>query len=83
MSSSVSIYDLSVPILARQLEQLENVLKKGEEHFKSEGKDPETLVSAKLCEDMLVRSSLNSLHPILPSSLLQHKLTSFSPLSRA
>lgn len=52
-SSNLSLYDLTVPVVTRALEQLSNVLKKGEEWAKENGKDPQTLIDGKIAEDML------------------------------
>lgn len=52
------LYELSVPVYIRSLEQLLNVLKKGEEFAKQTGKDVNTLAQARLSADMNVRNPL-------------------------
>lgn len=62
-SSSLTTYDLTVPIFVRNLEQLVACLKKGEEWAKDNNKDPQVLVDASIIDDMKVRSNLpSSLH---------------------
>lgn len=56
-SSSLTTYDLTVPIFVRNLEQLVACLKKGEEWAKDNNKDPQVLVDASLIDDMKVRSN--------------------------
>lgn len=58
MSSSLTTYDLTVPIFVRNLEQLVACLKKGEEWAKDNNKDPQVLVDASIIDDMKVRSNL-------------------------
>lgn len=48
------LYELSVPVYIRALENLINVLKKGEEHAKEKGMAIDKLVNATLVEDMKV-----------------------------
>lgn len=57
-SSSLTTYDLTVPIFVRNLEQLVACLKKGEEWAKDNNKDPQVLVDASIIDDMKVRSKL-------------------------
>lgn len=57
-SSSLTTYDLTVPIFVRNLEQLVACLKKGEEWAKDNNKDPQVLVDASIIDDMKVRSNL-------------------------
>lgn len=64
MSSSLTTYDLTVPIFVRNLEQLVACLKKGEEWAKDNNKDPQVLVDASIIDDMKVRS--NYLNQSLP-----------------
>lgn len=59
-SSSLTTYDLTVPIFVRNLEQLVACLKKGEEWAKENNKDPQVLVDASIIDDMKVRSNLPS-----------------------
>lgn len=62
-SSSLTTYDLTVPIFVRNLEQLVACLKKGEEWAKENNKDPQVLVDASIIDDMKVRGNLpSSLH---------------------
>lgn len=63
-SSSLTTYDLTVPIFVRNLEQLVACLKKGEEWAKDNNKDPQVLVDASIIDDMKVRSNYpnQSLH---------------------
>lgn len=56
-SSSLTTYDLTVPIFVRNLEQLVACLKKGEEWAKENNKDPQVLVDASIIDDMKVRSN--------------------------
>lgn len=56
---STTLYDLSVPVYIRALEQLAHILKKGEQ-WADENKVPhEKLLEAKLYEDMKVRFNSN------------------------
>jgi hypothetical protein len=50
---SVSLYDVSFGLFAKELVTLAGVLKAAEEHAISKGEDPNALVTAKLAEDML------------------------------
>lgn len=52
--SSISTYDVSVPILVRNLEILTTILKKGEAWAKENGKDAEAFLQTRLVDDMLV-----------------------------
>jgi hypothetical protein len=49
---SLSIYQASVPVFIRGLENLKNILAKGEEHAKSHDIDPLVLTHARLFPDM-------------------------------
>lgn len=70
-SSSLTTYDLTVPIFVRNLEQLVACLKKGEEWAKDNNKDPQVLVDASIIDDMKVRNNyLNHYMCIGTSSLL-------------
>lgn len=50
---ALSMYDLSVPVFTRGLEQLTHLLDKSLAHAKAHGIDPATLVEARLAPDML------------------------------
>jgi len=50
---ALSMYEASVPLFARGLDQLVHVLSKGFEHAKSQGIEPGKLVEARLAPDML------------------------------
>lgn len=68
MSSSLTTYDLTVPIFVRNLEQLVACLKKGEEWAKDNNKDPQVLVDASIIDDMKVRNNyLNQSLPHVPA----------------
>lgn len=66
------LYDLSVPVYIRSLENLLHVLKKGEEHAKENGYDVDKLAQSRLAPDMnvllpfsihcLLRSHCNEMH---------------------
>lgn len=49
---ALSLYDASVPVFIRALEQLSHVLDKGLAHAKAQNVDPATLVEARLAPDM-------------------------------
>lgn len=49
---SLTMYQTAVPTFVRMLENLSAVLKKGEEHAKSNGINEADLITAKLAEDM-------------------------------
>jgi len=51
-SVSISIYSMAIDTFAPMLRTLSNLLDKGAEHLRGQGKDPETLVNAKLAPDM-------------------------------
>jgi hypothetical protein len=53
-SSTLTTYDLTVPILVRALEQLKAVLQKGEQWCKDNNKDANILIEGKLAPDMKV-----------------------------
>lgn len=53
MSSTV-LYDITVPLFVRQLENLLVVLKKGEDWCEKNNVDKNKLIEGKLAEDMLV-----------------------------
>ncbi|KAK8097469.1 hypothetical protein PG984_016608 [Apiospora sp. TS-2023a] len=48
-----SLYDISIPVYTDITKTTQSILKKGEEHFKSQGKDAAELVQLKIAEDML------------------------------
>lgn len=48
------LYDLTVPVYIRALENLLTVLKKGEEHAKQNGYEVDKLVEARIAPDMNV-----------------------------
>lgn len=50
---AISLYDASVPVFVRGLDQLTHVLGKGLAHAQAQGLDPATLVQARLAPDML------------------------------
>lgn len=50
---TISMYDLSVPVFTRGLNQLSHVLDKGLAHVKAHDGDPSLLVNARLAPDML------------------------------
>lgn len=54
------LYELSVPVYIRSLENLMNVLKKGEEHAKQNGTDVDSLVQATLGHGMNVCTSTHA-----------------------
>ncbi|WP_186247289.1 DUF1993 domain-containing protein [Burkholderia gladioli] len=54
---SVSLYDISIPVLVRGLRTLSKLLDKGEAHAREQGLDPAALIGARLFEDMLPLSS--------------------------
>ncbi|PPJ58945.1 hypothetical protein CBER1_04099 [Cercospora berteroae] len=69
--SSISTYDLSVPILVRNLEILTTILKKGEAWAKENGKDAEAFLKTRLVDDMLplsfqLHTCCNSAKAVLP-----------------
>ncbi|KAL9527057.1 hypothetical protein SMMN14_09124 [Sphaerulina musiva] len=71
MSSSLTTYDLTVPIFVRNLEQLVACLKKGEEWAKENNKDPQVLVDASIIDDMKpltfqIQSCCNTSKAVLP-----------------
>lgn len=49
---SVSLYDVTVPVLLRGLGNLDSVLKKGEAFASAEGIDPASLLETRLAPDM-------------------------------
>lgn len=49
---ALSMYEASVPVFARGLEQLAHVLSKGFEHAKSQGIEPGKLIESRLAPDM-------------------------------
>ncbi|EME81040.1 uncharacterized protein MYCFIDRAFT_86443 [Pseudocercospora fijiensis CIRAD86] len=49
---SLTLYDLSVPILVRSLENLKGVLQKGEQWAKDNGKSESELLEARIVDDM-------------------------------
>lgn len=52
MSSELTLYDLTVPIFTKRLEQLSHCLKKGEQWCKDNDKPSSTLIEARIYEDM-------------------------------
>ncbi|TBR36698.1 MULTISPECIES: DUF1993 domain-containing protein [Dyella] len=50
---SLSMYQASVPVFVRALNNLTHVLKKGEEYAKAKGVTPEVLLQTRLIPDML------------------------------
>lgn len=50
---AISLYDASVPVFIRGLDQLTHVLGKGLAHAQAQGLEPATLVQARLAPDML------------------------------
>jgi hypothetical protein len=50
---TLSMYQASVPVFARALTNLSNVLKKGEAHAKDKGVNPDNLLQQRLIFDML------------------------------
>lgn len=49
---SVSLHDIAIPTYRRFLANLSGLLIKATDHAKSEGRDPEALVEARLADDM-------------------------------
>jgi hypothetical protein len=49
----LSMHRASVPVFVRALKVLATLLEKGEAHAKAQGLDPDTLVAARLTDDML------------------------------
>ncbi|KAF2212301.1 hypothetical protein CERZMDRAFT_59199 [Cercospora zeae-maydis SCOH1-5] len=69
--SSISTYDVSVPILVRNLEILSAILKKGEAWAKENGKDADAFLQTRLIDDMLpltfqIYSCCNTAKAVLP-----------------
>lgn len=64
MSFTSPLYDYSIPLFVRQLEQLLAVLKKGEAWCETNNVDKSKLLEGKLAEDMLVRRT-SRLHHLL------------------
>ncbi|KAM3415872.1 hypothetical protein BST61_g9374 [Cercospora zeina] len=69
--SSISTYDVSVPILVRNLEILNVILKKGEAWAKENGKDAEAFLQTRLIDDMLpltfqIQTCCNTAKAVLP-----------------
>lgn len=75
MSSSLTTYDLTVPIFVRNLEQLVACLKKGEEWAKDNNKDPQVLVDASIIDDMKVRSNYLNQSLLIPAHDFFPRLT--------
>ncbi|KAK8096187.1 helix-turn-helix-domain containing protein type [Apiospora kogelbergensis] len=48
-----SLYDISIPVYTDITKTAVSILKKGEEHFKSQGKDTAELLKLKIADDML------------------------------
>lgn len=53
MSAALSMYQASVPVFLRALQNLHHVLEKGEAHARERGDDSAFLLQARLYEDML------------------------------
>ena len=49
---SVSLYTVSIPVMIHNLKNLAAILKKGADHAKARGIDPEVLINARLSPDM-------------------------------
>lgn len=54
MSTSISTYDLAIPILVRNLELLNTIIDKATKWAKDNGKDPEAFLEAHIIDDMKV-----------------------------
>ncbi|KAF2211256.1 hypothetical protein CERZMDRAFT_98568 [Cercospora zeae-maydis SCOH1-5] len=52
MSTSISTYDLAIPILVRNLELLNTIIDKATKWAKDNGKDPEAFLEAHIIDDM-------------------------------
>ncbi|KAF7192781.1 hypothetical protein HII31_05880 [Pseudocercospora fuligena] len=50
--SQISLYDTTIPVLVRALEQLQKILRKGEQWTREQGKTDGTLLEARIAEDM-------------------------------
>ncbi|KAK8054835.1 hypothetical protein PG993_000062 [Apiospora rasikravindrae] len=48
-----SLYDVSIPVYTDITKTTQSILKKGEEHFKAQGKDTAELAKLRIAEDML------------------------------
>lgn len=53
MSTTLSMYQASIPVFLRALQNLRHILEKGEAHARERGDDPAALLQARLYEDML------------------------------
>lgn len=53
MSTTLSMYQASIPVFLRALQNLRHILEKGEAHARERGDDPAILLQARLYEDML------------------------------
>jgi len=49
----ITLYDITVPVFLRGFERLSAILEKGRSVAAAEGRDPETLLTARLAPDML------------------------------
>jgi len=49
---SASMFDVALPLFRQALSGLQNVLDKGEAHARDAGRSPDSLLQARLCEDM-------------------------------
>jgi hypothetical protein len=73
---SLNLYDITVPVFIRGLEQLKEFLQTGEKWAKDEGKDEEALLQGKLAPDMLVSHLRMATSP--PLVFIGYRLTSCS-----
>lgn len=53
MSAALSMYQVSIPVFLRALQNLRHVLEKGESHARERDEDPALLLQARLYDDML------------------------------
>ena len=53
MSAALSMYQVSIPVFLRALQNLRHVLEKGEAHARERDEDPALLLQARLYDDML------------------------------
>jgi len=53
MSAALSMYQVSIPVFLRALQNLRHVLEKGEVHARERDEDPALLLQARLYDDML------------------------------
>lgn len=69
-ASSNVLYDLSVPVFERGLQNLAGVLKTGEKWCEENNVDKKTLLEGRIAPDMLVRCLFPSLVSLSYSSLI-------------